>query len=241
MLSVQPYSSLKQPAKDYEIMLLRDVYENSFCKIAKKSEISLDKVIEIYESMIERKLRLYICHLSLVQGHSDDTFFVNLAQEAYNCYSSRPLAIAYFEKRYKNILREYRAGEPGMSPKILNDLPPLKKKWNKQTISLIVKLKEEEKKNYIQIGKQLKMTRFKAQSLYEDFYHKKCFIFFYYMDECQHENVFDRYWDNHWKYKRRFEMIRADYPDLFDGNGNFLPEFESSSPLGSCICGGDDN
>lgn len=174
MLNDVPYNFLKEnyPTK-YEIMLLRDFYENTYAGIAREMEKSAVRIIQDYHYIKLRQARMYITHLSIVHGYTDCRFFYDLYNQARDCYADWQYASAYLEKKYKTILDEYRAGEPGISKKILSELPPFRKRWSKETVQDIIAWREKEHKTFIEIGSLLKMTKFKAEDLYDRYYHTK--------------------------------------------------------------------
>lgn len=176
MLEDVNYSFLKEtfPAK-YEVMMLRDLYGNTYADIAREEKLSVSRVIQDYHFAKIRQARMYIRHLAIVHEHTNTKFFHDLYTQAEDCYADWQCATAYLEKKYKTILDEYRDGEPGMPVDFLAQLPPFKKRWSKETVQKIITWREAEKKperkTYAEIGQLLKMTKFKAESLYEHHYH----------------------------------------------------------------------
>ncbi|MEL4861483.1 hypothetical protein AAEU42_09585 [Pseudoflavonifractor phocaeensis] len=173
MLKDIPYSVLMQDKRAYEIMLLRDQYDNTFTDIAKEFEISVVRAVQIYRKQKFRQKSLYITHISIALGHGSTAQVRKIFDEAYECYQDTAYACAYFEKKYKGILTEYRDGEPGMPIKFLKNMPPFKPQLSKKTVACIVEMREVEKASFATIAKELRMTRAKAKRTYELFYHKK--------------------------------------------------------------------
>lgn len=173
MLKDIPYSVLKQDKRAYEIMLLRDQYNNSFTDIAKEFEISTVRAAQIYHKQKFRQKNLYINHVSIALGHGSTSQIRKIFDEAYECYQDTAYACAYFEKKYKGILTEYRGGEPGMPAQFIKAMPPFKPQLSKKTIARIVEMRETEKASFVTIAKELRMTRAKAKRTYEMFYHKQ--------------------------------------------------------------------
>lgn len=173
MLKDIPYSVLKQDKRAYEIMLLRDQYNNSFTDIAKEFEISTVRAAQIYHKQKFRQKNLYINHVSITLGHGNTSQIRKIFDEAYECYQDTAYACAYFEKKYKGILTEYRGGEPGMSAQFIKAMPPFKPQLSKKTIARIVEMREDEGASFVTIGKELHITRAKAKRTYEMFYHNK--------------------------------------------------------------------
>lgn len=59
------YSKLQQNERAYEVMLLRDQYDNTFTDIAKKYEISVTRALDIYRRLkIEQVCFIRQAHFS---------------------------------------------------------------------------------------------------------------------------------------------------------------------------------
>lgn len=219
MLEDVKYECLKENPVKYEIMLLRDLYDNSYADIAKEYELSTQRVMQNYYQVKLRQARLYIQHLSIVHGYDNTTSFRELFNQAEDCYKDWQYAVAYLEKKYKTILDEYRAGEPGMPIDFLSKVPPLKKKWSNKMISEVIRLREVEKESYIEIGRKFNITKFKAESIYDYYYHRK---FYAIIDDLKKKlgekkgnQICDYYHrERSWcKPKRRYDRICNDYPE----------------------------
>ena len=68
MLKEYPYHLLKQDARSYEIMLLRDQHGNTFADIAKEYQISAASAAQKYYMLKVKQIRLYLNHLSIALG-----------------------------------------------------------------------------------------------------------------------------------------------------------------------------
>ena len=173
MLKDIPYSILKQDERAYEIMLLRDQHANTFTDIARECEISVARVVQIYNKLKIKQTRLYINHIAVVLGHESTSQVRKVYNDAYECYQEWSYACAYLEKKYKDILTEYRDGEPGMPTQFVKSMPPFKPKLSKKTVARVVEMREVEKASFVAIAKELRMTQAKARCTYEWFYHKQ--------------------------------------------------------------------
>lgn len=58
MLKDIPYSELKEDRRAYDIMILRDQYNNTFADIAKEYGISLVRARELYSRIKVKQIRL---------------------------------------------------------------------------------------------------------------------------------------------------------------------------------------
>ncbi len=109
-----PYHVLKENQRDYEILMLRDQYGNSFSAIAEACGISAIRAGQLYNRMKLRQIRLYSRHISIALGYESTAKIGREYLAAYDFYQGLPYACAYLEKTYRDILEAYRAGEPGM-------------------------------------------------------------------------------------------------------------------------------
>ena len=175
-----------------------------------------------YENMLFWKTRYYVNHLSIVHGYENTTHFRKIWMSALDCYLGNKYIVAYFEKEYADILKEYRNGEPGMPKRILQSLPPLRTQFSMRTISSIIRLRETEGLTYAAIGKRLRMTKEKAEDLYNHHYH----VLYFQLSERIMEVTGDM--DLRDKYrnafrvgsgKKKYDCLVADYPELCE---NFL-------------------
>ena len=168
-----PYSELKKDKRAYDIMVLRDYYNNTFTNIAKDCNISSIRAMQLYSKAKRKQIQLYITHISIALGHENTAEIRQVFEIAEECYYGRLYACAYLEKEYKDILDEYRAGEPGAPELLIKNLPPLKRKLSKKTVSRIIEMRETEKATYKMIGKKFHITPEKAKRIYDLFYHQK--------------------------------------------------------------------
>lgn len=217
MLEAVKYEHLKKETKKYEVMLLRDLYAKSFPDIAKEYGLSLQTTIQYYYYAKIKQARLYIRHLSIVHGYDKTKFFHDMFVEAEHCYEDWQYAVAYLEKSYKTILDEYRDGEPGMPADFLAKLPPLRKKWGPKMMLKIVTLREVEKKTFIEIGRKLNITRYKAEKLYDHYYADKYYEIINELKEKlgdikgnEISNTYERRWH---KAKKLYDWVCRDYPE----------------------------
>lgn len=173
MLKDIPYRTLKQDERTYEIMLLRDQYDNTFTDIAKEYEISVARVVQIYNKLKVKQACLYINHIAVTLGLESTSQINKVYYAAYECYQERSYACAYLEKKYQAILIEYRDREPGMPMQFMKSMPPFKPLLGKKTIARVVSMRETEKASFVEIGKEMRITRAKAKRIYEMYYHEK--------------------------------------------------------------------
>ncbi len=178
-----PYSVLKKDKRSYEIMTLHD-QGRTFAALAKEYAISPLRVNRLYIKEKREQIFLYIRHISISLGYETTAKLRKVFFTAYDCYQDLPYICAYFEKKYKALLEEYRAGEPGMPEPFLKALPPLKRTLSPQTISRIVELRETEGATYAAIAKEMRVTPEKARHAYNSFYDQQVLA---YVKELQKE------------------------------------------------------
>jgi len=217
MLSEIPYKNIMRHNRKYDVWVLRDVYGNTFVDIAKEYGVSRGTIVSDYNKILFLKLSYYVNHLSIVHGYKNTTHFKEIWRTALECYCCMKYAVAYFEKEYTDILSEYRDGEPGMPERLLRDLPPLRNEFSKRTVSSIIRLRETNGMTYAAIGKRLRMTKEKAEELYNHYYHD----LYYQLSERLIEITGDK--DLRGKYrdafpigcgKKRYDCLVNDYPEL---------------------------
>lgn len=217
MLSDIPCKNIMDNGRKYDVWVLRDVYDNTFPDIAREYGVSVGTIRSNYDKILWLKISYYVNHLSIVHGYENSAYFRKIWRSAYECYTSERYVVAYFEKEYADILREYRNGEPGMPEQLLRDLPPLRNGFTKQTVSSIVRLRETNGMTYAAIGKRLRMTKEKAKDLHNHYYHT-----LYYelsekiMEITGNKNLRDKY-DNafHIGYeKKKYDCLVKDYHEL---------------------------
>lgn len=216
-LTDKPYSKLKENERAYAVMLLRDQYDNSYKDIAKESGVSVSRVVGLYHQVKHKQLRLYALHLAIVHGHEDTSAFDS--SYLYDCYGDYKYISAYWEKEYSEILKGYRAGEPGHSDEFLAAMLPPIKEIRDEMVQRIVFLREA-KKTFVEIGHEMKMTKEKTKDTYDRFYHIKWLAArdlvrkTYYDGKDDRDNLRD-YYDQYRTPKKRLEGIMRDYPELF--------------------------
>lgn len=212
MLNDTPYDVLKDDERAYQMMLLRDQYNNTFHDIAKEFKISVKRVTEIYRTQKFKQIRLYINHISIVLGYNDNSQIGKVYEQAEECYQDRRYVCAYLEKKYKDILTEYRNGEPEMPQQFLESLPPLKRKLSKKTVARIIERKETEQASFLEIAKELGITRQKAKHTYDWYYHTKMLKLIEILQnnaesEQEKEEIWEYCFRNRDSPKKRYEML----------------------------------
>ena len=173
MQNQYPYSLLKRDERGYTILLLRDQQGLAFTTIAKELGLSPSRVAQKYNQMKVKQKNLYIRQIAAEQMCENTSQMKKVFRDAYECYQSTPYVCAYLEKMYPDILREYRAGEPGMPARFIRKLPPFRKHLSQKTIARVVAMREEDKASFAAIGKALHMTSDKARYTYDQFYHRQ--------------------------------------------------------------------
>lgn len=176
MLKDIPYSVLTKDRHAYEIMLLRDQYNNTYTDIARDYKISTSRVVQLYSRIKIKQKRLYINHISIVLGYKSTTLVSQVYDAAYECYQDRAFACAYLEKKYERILTDYRDGDPGMPIRFIQNMPPLKT-MSQKTINCIVKMREHDNLSFVKIAEELHITRAKAIHTYKMYYYEKVLAF----------------------------------------------------------------
>lgn len=215
MLREIPYSTLKGDRRAYEILLLRDQEDRTFREIGKEHEISPIRARQIYSRIKIRQISLYIRHISIALGHENTAQVRKIFETASECYQDFPYACAYLEKEYKDILDAYRAGEPGMSERSIQKLPPLRRRLSQKMISRIVEMRETERATYAVIAEEMRITPEKARHVYDGFYHQKVLKHVKALQENaaspeEQWAIWRRYFGRYQSAKKIYEMILAE-------------------------------
>lgn len=206
------YSVLKKDKRAYEIMLLREQYENTFADIATEFELSVTRVTQLYRRLKIKQIQLYINHISVVLGYDSTSKVWQVYNEAKECYQDYSYVCAYLEEKYKDILTEYRNGEPGMPSQFVKGMPPFKAKLSENMIARVVEMRETEKASFITIGKELHITPAKAKRTYEMFYHTQVLKLVKALQD-KAENVeekqaiWEHYFRGYHSAKKRYDML----------------------------------
>lgn len=212
MLQDIPYETLKQDKRAYEIMLLHDQYGNAFSEIAKVYEISAERTFQIYHKIKCRQLRLYIRHIAIALGHETLAPTEQFYRTAYDFYWDKLYTCAYMEQKYRDILTEYRAGEPGMPEWFTKTLPPFQKTLSPKTVASVVEMREKKHASFQEIADALRLTRAKAKRIYDLFYHKQVLEIVRNLQEKaetpeEKREIRDRCFAKHMSPKRRYELL----------------------------------
>lgn len=104
------YNVLKEDPREYAILLRRDQNGAAWKEIAREFGLSPTRVAQIYRKMKLRQIRLYIRHVSIVQG-CGLVQVPKVYNKALEWYQSLACTCAYLEKKYPNILARYRQGD----------------------------------------------------------------------------------------------------------------------------------
>ncbi|RGX54681.1 hypothetical protein DWV16_12900 [Anaerotruncus sp. AF02-27] len=214
MLRDIPYSVLKQDARAYDIMLLRDQYGNTFSAIARDYEISAARVTQIYNHLKVKQIRLYINHIAIVSGHSGTSQIRKVFNAAYECYQDLPYACAYLEKKYRDILIEYRGREPGMPQEFIKGMPPFKPRLREEVVARVIEMREVEKASFVAIARELRMTQAKARHTYDMFYHRQVLeLIKALQDQAKSKEEKDAIWEQYFRGNRtpkmRYDMLTS--------------------------------
>lgn len=155
--------------KNYEVLKMREGKGMLFREIAERLHISVGSARERYQRIKLKQISLYVDYIEEVTGEPGWpekikkllTFYYDLVQVA-----------AYLESKYKEILDEFRAGEPSTTV----DFLPYREISREQQRCLenqIVKAKDTDKKTFNKIGEAFGLTVTKTKVLYQNYYHEK--------------------------------------------------------------------
>ena len=212
MLKDVSYSVLKEDERAYKIMLLKDQDGYNFSDIAKEFDLSLARVTQIYRRLKIRQIRLYINHTSVALGYDSVSRVEKIYNDAADFYRDYSYECAYLENEYKEILAEYRAGEPGMPEQFVKSMPPFKRELGEKAISRIIEMREKENETFDDIAKKMHITRTKAKYTYDSYYHARVLCLARQLadktdDSKKKAAIFDYCFKNNFSPKKRYEML----------------------------------
>ena len=212
MLKNIPYDVLKKDELSYDILLCRDIYNNTYTDIAKKFGISVENVIHLYNRLKFKQICIYIDHISVALGYDDNSQVRKIYERAEYCYQDRKYACAYLEKKYKEILSDYRNGEPGMPTQFIKNMPPLRRKLTKDEVKRVVEMREKEKASFSKIAQEFRITQARAKHTYDWYYHVQVLdLIKDLLNKAEnHEekmNIWRSYFGNNFSSKRRYDML----------------------------------
>lgn len=164
-----PYKKLKEDQRAYTIMLLHEQYNASFSSLSKKYKSSVKDIIHTYNEIKLKQLCFYIIHLSVVLGLESTSEITQIVSQAEEWYKDLTYVVGYMEKSYKDILIEYRKGEPGMAESFLEMIPPIRSELSQNEIEYIITMRMAKKKSFDGIAKELSITPAKAKNIFEIF------------------------------------------------------------------------
>lgn len=214
MLQEKPYSEMKKNKQGYEIMLLRDQKGSTYAAIAQAYAMSIGKARQMYNKQKIKQIRLYIHRIARVLGRQTTAEINKVFIEVWNCYEDLACACAYMEKKYKEILTEYRKGEPGMPEAFIQALPPFKQKLSQKEVERVIEMREKEKASFKQIGKALRITQAKAKDTYDLYYHTQILQMVEALQEQAESNkekmeIEHLCFHNNYSSKKRYDMLLA--------------------------------
>ena len=170
-----PYSTLQEDERAYQILQLHDQKGCSFAEIAARYGLSASRIRAIYSRIKHKQAYLYIRQIAFSLGHPNTEAVQKIFHDAEKSYQDISYACAYLEKKYGEILTEYRKGEPGTRGEVICNLPAFRPKLPAKTVERVVAMREREKATFRAIARELRITPEKARHTYEMFYHKEVF------------------------------------------------------------------
>lgn len=150
-------------ASHYQITKLRVQQGKTYREIAELFQVSNTRVRQKYRRFIRELFRVYVRYLL---ENTEDADFKRHMNAVLDFYEEPLYSIAYLETAYKDILDECRKGVP---PIIMIQFtafreisPAMKKKLERQIVAAM----DTDKKEFRAIGRELGLTKEKAEKLY---------------------------------------------------------------------------
>ncbi len=207
-----PYSVLTEDSLTYRIVLSREQKGMSFASIGRELGVSATRAANLYGSWKYRQARLYVSHLSIALDRDIEELRQELWQ-ADMCYRREDYVCGYFEKKYPELLRVYRGGEPGMPQSFLDKIPPLQVELPQETCDRIVELRDQGLTSG-QVGRILNLTKDRVRQEYDKHYLAKvqalCDQLSSGLSGAERKELWDRCFENHATPRTAYLRLLAD-------------------------------
>lgn len=195
---------------NYQILEMKLNQGKSYREIANSLNRSIATIGQRYRIF---SWNLYTCYFRYLNsiGISVD------ASDIIDFYSATSKAIAYLEKTYSEPLNTFRGDKPPVFLENVKDLIPYRKLTEKQLLNLekkVVVAREVQRRTFIDIGKELKITGEKARRIYDLYYHKKVLEAIGRIEPNTDTNYIFDFSNNS---RIRWELLARDYPNVVQG------------------------
>lgn len=195
---------------NYQILEMKFKQGKSYSEIAEILNKSIGNVGQRYRMFSWSLYRCYAAYLKSIGIKVDAT-------DISNFYESSSYAVAYLEKTYSESLNLFRGDKSPVFLENVESLPPYRKLTDRQLLNLekkIVKARESQGRTFVDIGKELKMTREKTRWMYNHYYHKKVMLALERIEAYMGKEVLYFIFNYSNCSRKRWELIVKDYPDL---------------------------
>lgn len=156
---------MTQYDKHYQIVKLRVEQGKTYREISEIYHISNARAVQKYRLFLRRLSEAYVKYIT---EKTEDANFQSHIKDVRDFYWNNLYVIAYLEEKYKDILYDYRRGEP---PIFAIKIPKFRK-ISSSTKKKIEMAKDIEKKTFIRIAQELDLTKEKVEKIY---YKMDCF------------------------------------------------------------------
>lgn len=137
-------------------------------------------------------------------------------EDIYDFYRNADYANAYLEKSYSQELNMFRDNNPPLFLEPTNDLPyrNLSKEQEKVIQIIIVEARNQQKKTYYNIAKELKLTTEKTKWMYEIYYHQKIMKALKRLPHTDDFSLWKSLHNHSTSTYTRWNLIVKEYPDI---------------------------
>lgn len=195
---------------NYQILQMKFEQGKSYKEIARSLNRSIETIKHRYTMFCYSLYRCYYRYLKSIEIDID-------ANDIRNFYESITYAIAFLEKAYDEELSSFRGGKPPLFLKNIKSLPPYRKLTNRQLKNLekkILEARENQGRTFVDIGKELKITKEKARWIYERYYHEKVIEVANKIEQETEEDIWEILYDHSYISHKRWELLEKKYPEF---------------------------
>lgn len=132
-------------------------------------------------------------------------------------YQSAALSVAYLESTYKEYLNIFRHGAPSVIPENHITIPTFRKITKEELLILeqqILVAREQQKRTYSDIGKELDLSGEKVKCIYSMYYHKKILMAIDRIRPTVNFSISNYIFHNTYSSYKRWHIIASEYTEL---------------------------
>lgn len=195
---------------NYQIFVLRNKQGKTYKELAKQFNVSSSRIEQRNRDFLHIVYSYYTRYLESINIEFD-------SWDIYCFYQYLPFAIAYLEKTYKKHLDLLRQGKPPIMFENSMNLVPYRKIKNDEMIRLQVYIlyeREEEKRTFSDICKDIALTKEKTRDIYYLYYHRKNLIVANRVKQAGDCSIDEYLYNRHVSPKTKWKFIASRYSEF---------------------------